>query len=58
VKYGVVKAEPTAQVVNEQGFEMGRPSFLHVRITRHGDEITNVQVGGHAVFVGAGEITL
>jgi trans-2,3-dihydro-3-hydroxyanthranilate isomerase len=58
VKYGVLKAEPTAEMVNEQGFEMGRPSFLHVRITRDGDEITNVQVGGKTVFVGTGEITL
>ena len=58
VKYGVVKAEPTAQLINEQGFEIGRPSFLHVRITRDGDEITNVQVGGTVVFVGAGEIAL
>ena len=58
VKYGVVKAEPTAQIVNEQGFEMGRPSFLHVRITRAGDDIATVQVGGETVFVGAGEITL
>ena len=58
VKYGVVKADPTAQIVNEQGFEMGRPSYLHVRITRNDDEITNVQVGGQAVFVGGGEISL
>lgn len=58
VKYGVVKAEPTAHILNEQGFEMGRPSFLHVRITRAGDDIATVQVGGETVFVGAGEITL
>lgn len=58
VKYGAVKAEPTAELINEQGFEIGRPSFLHIRITRERDEITNVQVGGTAVFVGAGEIHL
>ena len=58
VKYGVIKAEPTAEFVNEQGIEMGRPSFLHLRITREGDEITNVQVGGTCVFVGRGEISL
>ena len=58
VKHGVVKAEPTAQFVNEQGFEIGRPSFLHVKITRDGAEISNVQVGGTCVFFGRGEISL
>jgi trans-2,3-dihydro-3-hydroxyanthranilate isomerase len=59
VKHGAIPAEPTAAIVNEQGIEMGRPSFLHVRITRGGGgEITEVKVGGTAVFVGAGEIVL
>lgn len=58
VKYGVIAAEPTAEFVDEQGIEMGRPSFLHLRITRDGDEITSVQVGGTCVYVGRGEIKL
>jgi trans-2,3-dihydro-3-hydroxyanthranilate isomerase len=58
VKYRVVRAEPTAAIVNEQGIEMGRPSFLHVRITQEAGEITNVQVGGTCVFVGSGTISL
>jgi trans-2,3-dihydro-3-hydroxyanthranilate isomerase len=58
VKYGAMKAEPTAEIVVEQGIEMGRPSFLHVRITRDRDDITDVQVGGTCVSVGGGEISL
>ncbi len=58
VKHQVISANPTALILNEQGIEMGRPSFLHVRITTAGTEITEVQVGGAAVFVGAGEISL
>lgn len=58
VKHGAVAADPTATILNEQGFEMGRPSLLHVRITRAGDEIAEVQVGGRSVFVAAGELTL
>lgn len=58
VHHRVVAADPTATIVSEQGIEMGRPSFLHVRVTEHGNEITDVQVGGQAVFVGGGEISL
>ena len=58
VRYGLIAAEPTASMVSEQGIEMGRPSFLHVRVTQRGSDLTEVQVGGQAVFVGAGEISL
>ncbi len=58
VRYGRVVADPTAAIVSEQGIEMGRPSFLHVRVTQDDGEITDVQVGGQAVLVGQGEITL
>ena len=58
VKHGVIGADPSVTIVSEQGIEMGRPSFIHVRITTDGDAISDVQVGGRSVFVGAGEITL
>jgi trans-2,3-dihydro-3-hydroxyanthranilate isomerase len=53
-----VPANPTASIVNEQGIEVGRPSFLHARVTQANGEVSEVQVGGRTVFVGAGEITL
>lgn len=54
VKYGWVAAEPTAQIIGEQGFEMGRPSFIHISITQRGGEISRVLVGGESVAVGEG----
>jgi trans-2,3-dihydro-3-hydroxyanthranilate isomerase len=58
VRYGLMPAEPTAYIVSEQGVEMGRPSFIHIQVTREGGEITRVQVGGQAVYMGQGDIEL
>jgi trans-2,3-dihydro-3-hydroxyanthranilate isomerase len=58
VRHGLVAAEPTAYIVSEQGIEMGRPSFIHIQITREGEEIVRVQVGGQAVYMGEGDIEL
>lgn len=58
VRHGVVSAQPKASIVSEQGIEMGRPSFIHIEITQESNEITDVKVGGHTVFVGGGEIEL
>ncbi|HYW12045.1 MAG TPA: PhzF family phenazine biosynthesis protein [Longimicrobium sp.] len=41
-----------------QGVEMGRPSRLHVEADVHGGAVTAVRVGGGAVRVGDGEMTL
>ncbi len=38
-----------AEVVAEQGFEMGRPSIIHSRIQVEGKEIVEVRVSGSAV---------
>ena len=43
----------------EQGLEIGRPSLIHAEIAvGNGGEITDVRVGGHAVTVITGEVTL
>lgn len=42
----------------EQGIEMGRPSLLHVEADRAGGETTAVRVGGGAVFVSEGTMTV
>ena len=56
VRHGVAKSDE--QILIHQGVEAGRPSELFVRAT-HGDEIvTNVRVGGHAVEVLRGVVTL
>ncbi len=43
--------------VSEQGFELGRPSIIHIEIDcDERDRISQVKVGGQSVFVGQGEI--
>jgi len=56
VKYGVLKSEE--QAIIEQGIEMKRPSFIHVRATKSGDSVKNVRVGGYVVEVMRGEATI
>lgn len=54
VKHGLVLgSEP---IINEQGFEMGRPSLIHIRVIAEGDDITAVQVGGSSVYMGTGTL--
>jgi trans-2,3-dihydro-3-hydroxyanthranilate isomerase len=40
--------------VVEQGFEMGRPSLLHLEVDKKDGEITGVRVGGSSVMVSEG----
>jgi trans-2,3-dihydro-3-hydroxyanthranilate isomerase len=56
VRYGLQKPGETLHI--EQGVEMQRPSHIYARAEKHGDKITNVRVGGHAVEVAQGEYAL
>lgn len=58
VKYGIVEADPTATIIGEQGFEMGRPSIIHIEIDTDGDRFTAVRVGGQTVYIGEGFIQM
>lgn len=42
----------------EQGFEMGRPSLLHLEVDKRGGEITGVRVGGNSVLISEGTMEL
>lgn len=42
----------------EQGFEMGRPSLLHLEVDRTGGEITAVRVGGGSVLMSDGTMEI
>ena len=55
LKYGLVTSE---DMVSEQGFEMGRPSFIDIHIGRSGDDVTDVVIGGECVYVGQGALYL
>ena len=56
VRYGL--AEPEQQVLIRQGVEAGRPSEIFVRGSRTDDCVTNIRVGGYAVEVLRGTVTL
>ena len=60
VRYGVVPCDSdgVAEVTSEQGIEMGRPSFIKIKITREGEEITDVRVGGECRFMGEGYLEI
>ena len=45
------RADGTLRWVVEQGYEMGRPSQVHVEADKRGGEITAVRVGGESVLV-------
>jgi len=58
VRYGVVRDNEAGHILIRQGVQMGRPSWLHVRLGLSGNEITEVRIGGSSVFVGNGTIML
>jgi trans-2,3-dihydro-3-hydroxyanthranilate isomerase len=45
-------------ILIEQGVEIGRPSLLHARVFGSAERLERVEVGGQAVVMGRGEITL
>ena len=56
VQHGIANGDE--QVVIRQGIEIHRPSEMYVRATRDGARINNVRVGGYAVEVLRGTVTL
>ena len=58
VQHGVLPSDDELRIVSEQGIEMGRPSFLHIRIRHTGGEITGVHVGGSCCYMGSGQLEL
>ena len=56
VRHGVAKSDE--QILIHQGVEARRPSEIFVRATREGEKVTNVRVGGYAVEVLRGTVSL
>lgn len=54
VRHRLVDSEPTARILVEQGYEMGRPSAIHVEVDGTPGQPTEVRVGGQAVEVAEG----
>lgn len=55
VRYGL--AQP-GFILNEQGVEMGRPSYITIGVERDGEEFTKITVGGYSQAVGTGTLFL
>lgn len=55
LKHGLAE---TNEMICEQGFEMGRPSIIDLRIERSGADIAGVEVGGQCVYMGYGALLL
>jgi trans-2,3-dihydro-3-hydroxyanthranilate isomerase len=56
VRHGLGKSDE--QILIHQGVEARRPSEIFVRATREGEKVTNVRVGGYAVEVLRGTVSL
>jgi len=56
-KYGLAGGSGESTIVFLQGVLVRRPSRIHVRIGRTGEEVTSVKVGGSSVVVGEGTMT-
>lgn len=57
-RYNLVPRARTVTIVNEQGFEMGRPSLLSIALTMNGSEIEDIWVGGQVVLAAEGTFYL
>ena len=58
LQHGLVNDDQAKQIIVEQGFEMGRPSILHVSISRKDRTIHEVKVGGTCVATGEGKLLM
>ena len=53
LQYGLVQSE---DMLSEQGFEIGRPSFIQIAVRRAGGRFSQVAVGGACAYVGHGSL--
>jgi trans-2,3-dihydro-3-hydroxyanthranilate isomerase len=58
LRYGLVTPEQAGKMVNEQGIEMGRPSFIHIAVSGTPENITGVSIGGTSVHIASGTLHL
>ena len=58
VRHGLAPDGEDARIVSEQGTKMGRQSFVHIAVRSVGGRIAAIEVGGSAVPVLEGTLTL
>jgi trans-2,3-dihydro-3-hydroxyanthranilate isomerase len=56
VRYGIAKPGEVVHIL--QGVEIKRPSHIFVRASKDADSVKNVRVGGHAVQIMEGTVSL
>jgi len=57
VHHGVVEVRPMTEIIAEQGYEMDRPSRIHIEVESDDDAIQRVKVGGQVVMIIEGRLT-
>jgi trans-2,3-dihydro-3-hydroxyanthranilate isomerase len=57
VRHGVVEVRPITEIIAEQGYEMDRPSLIHIEVESDDDAIQTVKVGGQVVMIIEGRLT-
>lgn len=55
LKYGLVQS---GDLVSEQGFEIGRPSFIRINVSWNGAAFSSVSVGGQCAYIGFGALVI
>ncbi len=58
VRHGLVTPDETVRIVSEQGTKMGRQSFIHIAVATEAGTVTSIEVGGSAVPVLEGTLSL
>ena len=58
LRHGVVSSEQARAMISHQGVSMGRASRIHISIDGEPQAIRRVRIGGQAVLVGRGELTI
>ncbi|HET7340609.1 MAG TPA: PhzF family phenazine biosynthesis protein, partial [Methylomirabilota bacterium] len=58
VQYGLAGTEGALRLVSEQGTQMGRQSFVHIRVRAAGGRASDLAVGGSVVPVLEGRLAL
>jgi trans-2,3-dihydro-3-hydroxyanthranilate isomerase len=58
LEHGVISPDAARRVVSHQGVKMGRASRIHIEIEGEPGAVTRVRIGGQAVPIGRGELTI
>lgn len=55
-KHKLVDVKPTVSIISEMGFEIDRPSIIHIEIDVENNEIIGVRVGGYVTMIAEGTL--